>query len=46
MFSVLIKVDVTVEKNEDAEDIGRDLHEFLNNNAIINSVNVTDEISY
>ena len=45
-FSILIEVDVTVKSKEEAEEIAHDFHEILNYNGFINSVNVTDEISY
>lgn len=45
MLSILINVNITVESIEDARDIADDLSEILNDNGIINSINVTDEIS-
>lgn len=46
MLSIKIDVYVTVVSMEEAEDIAHDLHEFLNNNGITNSTNVTNDISY
>lgn len=43
MDSVLIKVYVTVDSIDDAEDIADDIHEILSDSGIINGAEVVNE---